>query len=65
MAQPSERMRIQHDFLAGKIKVIVATNAFGMGVDQPHVRFVVHWQVSSNVENYFQEIGRAGRDGEW
>ena len=58
-----ERTQIQADFISGQQKVIIATNAFGMGVDQPHVRFVIHAQISSNLENYFQEIGRAGRDG--
>jgi ATP-dependent DNA helicase RecQ len=58
------RSHIQADFLAGRIPVVIATNAFGMGVDQPHLRFVIHAQISSNLENYFQEIGRAGRDGE-
>ncbi len=57
------RAQIQNDFIAEKIPIIVATNAFGMGVDQPHVRFVIHAQISSNLENYFQEIGRGGRDG--
>ncbi len=56
------RSQIQADFISGKQKIIIATNAFGMGVDQPHVRFVIHAQISSNLENYFQEIGRAGRD---
>ncbi len=59
----TERERIQNEFIAGTTPVIVATNAFGMGVDQSHVRFVIHAQISSNLENYFQEIGRAGRDG--
>jgi len=58
------RARIQEEFIAGTTPVIVATNAFGMGVDQPHVRFVIHAQISSNLENYFQEIGRGGRDGQ-
>lgn len=57
------RSHIQTDFISGKQKIIIATNAFGMGVDQPHVRFVIHAQISSNLENYFQEIGRGGRDG--
>ncbi|MBQ6449686.1 RecQ family ATP-dependent DNA helicase [bacterium] len=58
------RAQIQEEFIAGVTPVIVATNAFGMGVDQPHVRFVIHAQISSNLENYFQEIGRGGRDGQ-
>lgn len=58
------RQTIQEEFIAGITPVIVATNAFGMGVDQPHVRFVIHAQISSNLENYFQEIGRGGRDGQ-
>ncbi|MDO5561974.1 MAG: helicase-related protein, partial [bacterium] len=57
------RQRIQKGFIDESIKIIIATNAFGLGIDQPHVRFVIHAQISSNLENYFQEIGRAGRDG--
>lgn len=57
------RQQIQKGFIDESIKIIIATNAFGLGIDQPRVRFVIHAQISSNLENYFQEIGRAGRDG--
>jgi ATP-dependent DNA helicase RecQ len=61
---PKQRAPIQDDFMAGKIPVIVATSAFGMGVDKPHVRFVFHLDIPHSIDAYYQEIGRAGRDGE-
>ncbi|MCH2202990.1 MAG: ATP-dependent DNA helicase [Fuerstiella sp.] len=58
------RKRIQEDFMTGDRRLVLATNAFGMGVDKEDIRFVVHADVPGSMESYYQEIGRAGRDGE-
>ncbi len=58
-----EREEVQNRFMSGDVDVIVATNAFGMGVDKPDIRFVYHADVSDSLDGYYQEIGRAGRDG--
>src|SRR5262247_3643154 len=59
----AKRSRMQDYFMAGDLDVIVATNAFGMGVDKSDIRFVTHYNLPGSVEAYYQEVGRAGRDG--
>ncbi|HEU0054014.1 MAG TPA: ATP-dependent DNA helicase RecQ, partial [Longimicrobium sp.] len=60
---PAERHEAQDRFMAGEVKAIVATNAFGLGIDKPDIRAVIHYHLPGTIEAFYQEFGRAGRDG--
>jgi len=59
-----KRTVVQESYQKGKVRILVATNAFGMGIDQPDVRLVIHYQMPANIDSLYQEMGRAGRDGQ-
>ena len=61
--EPNDRKAIQNDFMIGKTRIIIATNAFGLGINKSDIRFVLHFDMPGTIEAYYQEAGRAGRDG--
>ncbi len=60
--RPDERKRVQNQFMKGVNQLVLATNAFGMGIDKENIRFIIHAQIPGSIESYYQEIGRSGRD---